>query len=574
MLKFYLNKYILTGFILALTILSWLGISSYLNTKSLIKSSHMVIHTLDVLYNTERVLAITTNIELGQRGYSLTGVDEFLQPYHKATLEIEKHVENLKGLTSDNIRQQERINKLEGYISQLLQFSSAAIEYRKKTFEASRDFNATMEGKKLMDGIRAAIQEIETEENALLKTRNESNEIQIEKFNNNLLALLVTSVAILMMVFFAVNFVFRTRFISQEKLRLAYDEIKDLYDNAPCGYHSLDEDGKFVNINDTLLRWLGYEKEEVLGKMKFTEIIPEAELPFFYERFREFKIKGLVYNLEFNLKRKDETEFPVLLSAIAIKDANGNYIKSRSITVDNSERKQAEAKIRNLNKELEAFTYSVSHDLRAPLRYIDGYSKILEEDYYDKLDNEGKRVIKVIMSNARRMRKLIDDLLQFAKLGRKDVSRSRLNMTQLVNAIVKEQLEQEPERRIEIKIDPLASAVGDGDMIRQVWENLISNAIKYTGKTAHAAIEISSEVNSQEVQYRIHDNGVGFDMQYAGKLFGVFQRLHKIQDFAGTGVGLAIVKRVIDRHNGRVWAEGALNKGASFYFTIPNENGK
>ena len=256
-----------------------------------------------------------------------------------------------------------------------------------------------------------------------------------------------------------------------------------------------------------------------------------------------------------------------------MEDEKGNFVKSRSSTLDNIECKQALEKINNLNRELEDFTYSVSHDLRAPLRSIDGYSRILQEDFGDKLDEEGRRVLNVIMSNAKRMGKLIDDLLDFARLGRKEIQRSRINMTGLVNNILRELLVQEPDRKIDVKVDELDTAFADVDMIRQVWTNLIENAIKYTGKKDLAAIEISSyESGYGELCYKVKDNGVGFDMKYAPKLFGVFQRLHKMQDFSGTGVGLAIVKRIITRHEGRVWAEGTLQEGATFYFTIPNDN--
>jgi light-regulated signal transduction histidine kinase (bacteriophytochrome) len=190
------------------------------------------------------------------------------------------------------------------------------------------------------------------------------------------------------------------------------------------------------------------------------------------------------------------------------------------------------------------------------------------------LDVEGKRVLNVIMSNAKRMGKLIDDLLHYSSLGRKEVQRSKIHMTSMVKSIVAELCTQEPDRKIEVNVNKLHPVFADVDMMRQVWINLIENAIKYTGKNPAAHIEISSlEGESGEVRYLVKDNGVGFDMKYAPKLFGVFQRLHKMQDFSGTGVGLAIVKRIITLHDGRVWAEGSLQKGAIFYFSIPNNDG-
>lgn len=574
MFRFYFSKQTLVGFLLALIILSWLAISSYLNTKKIISSSQMVAHTLDVLYNTERVLTITTNIELGQRGYSLTGNENFLEPYYIAKSNIDNHLTTLEKLTIDNKIQQENIGKLKDQIKELMQFSSSAVESRKESLEASIKLNTSMEGKKIMDSIRAAISRIDTEENRLLKTRNLDNENQVQRFNYTFIALMLVAGLILVVIFVAINRNLKVRLEAEQKLQAAIAESNDLYNNAPCGYHSLDSEGRFVNVNNTLASWLGYEKKELLGKKKFSDVIHESDLPLFHKNFRIFKETGSIYNLEFNFVKKDGSEFPVMLNAVAIHDDEGNFVKSRSITIDDTERREANRKIAHLNQELEAFTYSVSHDLRAPLRSIDGYTKILEEDYLDKLDNEGKRVINVIMSNAKRMGKLIDDLLDFARLGRKDIARSRVNMTQLVANIVREQSEQEPDRKIIFKISPLIPSYVDADMMRQVWENLISNAIKYSSKHSTPSIEIDSIETENEICYTVRDNGVGFDMQYAPKLFGVFQRLHKIQDFDGTGVGLAIVKRVVDRHHGRVWAEAQINKGATFYFTIPSKNGK
>lgn len=574
MVRSYLNRRILVGFLIALSILSWLAVSSFYNTKELLRSNDLVVHTLDVLYNTERVMSVTTNIELGQRGYTITGNEQFLATYRKASQEIDQHLENLRILTSDNASQRARVDELKTEIGNLIIFSTDAIEKRKSGFHAAREANASMEGKRTLDHIRAIIAEIEAEEHDLLTTRNALNERYVNKFNFTFIILLIATGLILVAISYAINVNLKRRIKTENQLKVAMAEISDLYDNAPCGYHSIDKEGYFVAVNSTLCKWLGYTKSEMLNKLKFADIIVESDHVMFRERFEQFKNDGEVYDLDFCMRRKNGSEFPVILSAIAIKDEDGNYVKSRSITIDNTDRKLAEIKVKNLNHELEAFTYSVSHDLRAPLRSIDGYARILQEDYGEKLDAEAQRLLNVVINNARRMGKLIDDLLDFARLGRKDLVRSNVNMTVVVNNIVKELVEQEKPRVIEVAMQPLHNVPVDVDMIRQVWENLISNALKYSSKREVTKIKIQSELQDGVVIYSVEDNGVGFDMQYVGKLFGVFQRLHKIQDFSGTGVGLAIVKRIIDRHQGKVWAEGRVNEGANFYFSIPNENGK
>ncbi len=228
------------------------------------------------------------------------------------------------------------------------------------------------------------------------------------------------------------------------------------------------------------------------------------------------------------------------------------------------------SELENANKELESFSYSVSHDLRAPLRAIHGYTKILEEDYLNNIDEEGKKTIEVILKNAKKMGDLIDDLLAFSRLGKKGITSNGINMDAMVRAIVDEFLlsDVENKNKINITIQTLPPANGDQALIKQVWVNLISNAIKYSGKQKKIKIEIGSYPKEKQNVYYVKDNGVGFDMRYYDKLFGVFQRLHSNEEFEGTGVGLAISHRIIQKHNGEVWAQSKLNEGSTFYFSL------
>lgn len=229
------------------------------------------------------------------------------------------------------------------------------------------------------------------------------------------------------------------------------------------------------------------------------------------------------------------------------------------------------AELEASNKELEAFSYSVSHDLRAPLRGIDGFSRILLEDHADRLDQEGRRVLNVIRGETQHMARLIDDLLAFSRIGRKEISRGFIDMSVLAESAIKELKPEARGRRVEFTVGALPAAPGDRTMIRQVMANLLSNALKFTRPRAEARIEVGGGIEGTESFYYVRDNGVGFDMKYAGKLFGVFQRLHSASEFEGTGVGLAIVQRIVLKHGGRVWAEGKVNDGATFYFTLPSK---
>jgi signal transduction histidine kinase len=220
------------------------------------------------------------------------------------------------------------------------------------------------------------------------------------------------------------------------------------------------------------------------------------------------------------------------------------------------------------NKELDAFTYSVSHDLRAPLRAVDGYSRMLEEDYGARLDDEGRRLLGVVRGSTRAMGRLIDDLLAFSRLGREPLARRVVDM----GALAREALaEVRGGWTGEVRIGELPGASADPGLLRQAWVNLLGNAIKYSGKRERPRVEVDGKEDGAELVYQVRDNGVGFDMRYVHKLFGVFQRLHHADEFPGTGVGLAIVQRVVGRHGGRVWAEGVPDEGACFYFSLPRE---
>jgi signal transduction histidine kinase len=226
------------------------------------------------------------------------------------------------------------------------------------------------------------------------------------------------------------------------------------------------------------------------------------------------------------------------------------------------------AQLAAANLELEAFSYSVSHDLRAPLRTMDGFSQALTEDYGQQLPEEGRHYLRTIRHGAERMATLIDDLLEFARLSRQSLHNQAIDTQRLVREVIADLAPQREGRQIEIRTNDLPPCRGDRALLKQVWVNLVSNAFKYTRKSERAVVEIGCVRENNENVYFIRDNGTGFDMKYAHKLFGVFQRLHRAEDYEGTGVGLAIVQRVIHRHGGRIWAEAALEKGAAFYFTL------
>lgn len=232
---------------------------------------------------------------------------------------------------------------------------------------------------------------------------------------------------------------------------------------------------------------------------------------------------------------------------------------------------QRTLELENVNKELEAFSYSVAHDLRAPLRSIDGFSQALLEDYSDKLDEQGKTYLRHVRDSAQQMAQLIDDLLELSRVTRSELRREHIDFSDLARRTLARLQNAQPHRRVEVIVQDGLVAEGDSRLLGVVMENLLGNAWKFTDKKPLARIEFGARSGERPVTYFVHDDGAGFDMAYAYKLFGVFQRLHSAREFEGTGIGLATVQRIIRRHGGRVWAEGEMDRGATFYFTLEGE---
>lgn len=341
--------------------------------------------------------------------------------------------------------------------------------------------------------------------------------------------------------------------------------------------------GKLFSWNDGARGNYGYTEQEALS-MDIWQIIPET-LKFEMEDIIHRVLNGEnVETLETKRIAKSGNVIEVLVYSSLIVDSESGE-KSIAITErDITHEKLTGEHVRQLNlrlqkniiqleaanRELESFSYSVSHDLRAPLRAVSGYTNILEESYIKHSDEEAKIVFSTIQRNVKKMSQLIDDLLDFARLGRKTVPKNEVEMNRLVKKVI-EDLSSGPSRKARFAVKPLHVAYGDHALLTQVWINFISNALKYSRNVDQPLIEIGSSQNADETTFFIKDNGVGFEIKYVEKLFGVFQRLHSEREFEGTGIGLAIIKRIISKHGGRVWAEGKVNKGATFYFSLPNK---
>ena len=347
---------------------------------------------------------------------------------------------------------------------------------------------------------------------------------------------------------------------SEERARAVFEGVRDY------AILTLGPTGTIASWNTGAKLIKGYAAEEVIGRHFSLFYPPEAVQEGWPARELELAAERGHFEDEGWRVRKDGSRFWANVVITAMRDEAGAIRGFSKITRDLSERKLAEDRVKALNQELESFSYSVSHDLRAPLRAIDGYAQMLEEDYLAKLDAEGQRMLGVVRANARRMGHLIDDLLAFSRLGRQQPALQRVDMTRLAREVADEVRSARP---VAIEVGELPPANADPALLRQVWANLIGNAVKYSSKKPDARVVVAAREEGNEIVYSVRDNGAGFDMRYAAKLFGVFQRLHGADEFEGTGVGLAIVQRVVTRHGGRVWAEGKTGEGASFHFSLP-----
>ena len=441
------------------------------------------LHQRQIIATAYRLLGLMVDAETGMRGYVLSRNEVFLEPYWQAKLEAPRQFVHLRDLARASI-DSPSLNLVDVTMKTSLAFQTSNLEGMRAGHEADVEARINrLEGKRLMDAFRSAMQNFLTAEERLASTADERSRA------TQLWLYLALSGGLAVDVLLAVTLgLFFTRSIAAR---------------------------------------LGVVTENTLRVERQEQLAPA-------------------------LPPGDE---------IATLDAR---LHEMAATID-----KARTALEEANGELAAFSYSISHDLRAPVRAVDGYGRMLQEDYGDRLDDDGTRFLMTIRAEARRMGRLIDDLLAFSKLTRTETTETAVDMEALAREVVEQIRRDSMETAAEFRIGELPAARGDRAMLRQVFTNFISNAVKFSGRSERPVVDIGGERRNGENFYWVRDNGVGFDMRYAGKLFGVFQRLHRSDEFEGTGVGLAIVQRVVVRHGGRVWAESSPGAGASFFFTLP-----
>jgi len=577
---------------------------SYYRIKGL-NAAYMVDHTNTVLNESEQTLSLAKDIGSGVRTYLSSGDPSNLEYFNAARNNIFPHISRLRNLTSDNPAQQVLIDSLIIAVNARINFSEECLRVgREEGFAAADRLLTNGMSRIYNDRIRNIITRIQGNENDLLSKRRSENETSIASSNRAFGVFLGSVFILLVIILVSIRNNIGIRKRSEEvltKLNLGLEQtVKDrtaeLHKSEKLfrsliekGYDMktlISPEGRIFYASPSLTTILGYEPVALLGASAFKLIHPD-DAPGLISDIRDLVLTpGMSIACQQRIRRKDGEYLWCegdITNMLHDPEVNALVFNFHDIT----ERKRAEEEIRQfnqeleervsqrtaqleaVNKELESFSYTVSHDLRAPLRGIHGYTQMLKEDFGDKLDDEAGRIMSVIMGNTKKMGQLIDDLLSFSRYGRAELKRVDVSMHPLVTIICDELREDIPGHTIKFKIGDLPAAMADSGAIRQVWINLISNAIKYSRLKTAAVIEIGFTENEDEIVYFVKDNGAGFDMRYAKKLFGVFQRLHSVDEFEGTGVGLAIVQRIVVKHGGRVWAEGKEGEGATFYFSLP-----
>jgi PAS domain S-box-containing protein len=360
---------------------------------------------------------------------------------------------------------------------------------------------------------------------------------------------------------------------AEEEARRVAADYQDLYDNAPCGFHSLGADGVFLRVNDTELRWLGYEREELVGKRRIQEILTPESRKAFEESLPRFREEGEVHDLELEFVRQDGTLLPVVVNASAVRDPQGAFLIRRSTVFDDTARRRAQEALRRANADLEAFAYTASHDLRAPLRAMSGFAQALLEDFGDRLGEDGRDHARRVVDAAGRMDALVQDLLQYSRLSRADLSAVPVDLEKAVQAAVAEAAPLGQRGLVSVE-GPLPGVLAHEAALRQAVANLVANALKFVPPDREPRVRVRAEERDGRVRLWVEDNGIGIAPEHRERIFRVFERLHRAEEYPGTGIGLAIVERAIVRMGGAVGVESEPGRGSRFWVELPGAGGR
>jgi len=572
------------GFILALAILAVIALKIHQNMTAGAQADVRMSHTRSVIQELDLLLSGLQEAETGQRGYLITGREEYLQDYNKAVTQIGSMLDSLDHLTRDDRVLRPYLSYVEPLVRDKLAELKQTIDLRRsRGFQAALAVVSTDRGKAVMDEIRRRIDESRTKEQSLLREHIAAEEIRAGGTTKALIAGGLLSAIILSTVFLFLMRENTRRRVAEAGMLRYQDNLQELVASRTAELARANEQlerevHEHKQVRETL-RQLNAELEKRVGaqtaEIRRTNESLEQRIA---ERTTELQAanKSLLDSRRATLNLMEDA----VIARTRAEEANVEL--QREV----NERKRAErdleekrlalerkaAELAAVNKELETFSYSVSHDLRAPIRHIAGFVELLHKNAAVTLDEKNKHYLGVIAESTKLMGKLIDDLLSFSRTGRTGINPQKVDTNELVRSTIYGLGSETRERAIDWDIASLPEVYADPILLKLVWTNLVSNALKFTRRCEKARIEINAEEKNGESIFRVKDNGVGFDMKYQNKLFAIFQRLHRPEDFEGTGIGLANVQRIVHLHGGKVWAEGVPGEGATFYFTIPKQD--
>ena len=572
------RKRLLAGAVTALGIVAVVGVVAYRNTLHLIATEQWIAHAHEVLETVDGAVGQVKDAEIALRGYLITADDELARRREVVHPALARTLAQLRALVADDPEQQRNVDAVDAAVRATLAYGDDLLRHRGTRTIGPAELDARLdESLRRMDEIRGLAAQVEHVERRLLDARERTAYAGTRHALTALGGGIVLGLGVLIAVLALLDREAHQRQAAEAELLASQRRLELALEASQMGLWDLDL------VHDVSHRTLRHD--QIFG---YDTLQPawgrEVLLPHLHPDDRAIEARAFTdafatgnFAMEVRIIRHGDGALRWIASQGKLfRDASGEPTRLMGSVMDVTERKLAEQRLRERTLQLEAanealgtFTYSVSHDLRAPLRAIHGYAHMLEEDHGATLSDGSRRLLDVIRSNTRQMGRLIDDLLQLARAGRGTLDRTAIDVAALARSVVDELRRGEPDREVGVILGPLPAAHADATMLRQVLANVIGNAWKFTRRRAAATIEIASTTRDGETVYFVRDNGAGFDMRDAAKLFGVFERLHPGDEFEGTGVGLAIVQRVLQRHGGRVWAKGAVDRGATFYFTVP-----
>lgn len=596
------------GFGLALIILAVIGVVSFRASLNLEAAAAERAHINQVRLAIQAEFSQLQDAESGQRGYLITGDDTYLAPYNASVAQIATETASLRALTAGQPAQQQRLDALAPLVSAKLAEMQQTIDLRRaQGFAAAQSVVQNNQGQQTMDSIRSLLAGMRAEEDQAYQTSDAALAAELAAMRwivsgGSALALLLVLLALLILGRELSRRQWAEKVLADQAQQLAVerDLLQALMDHIPDTIYFKDTASRFTRVNRAQAQVLRLsDPAAAVGKTDF-DLQPVSVSQPSFEREQQIMASGqpLIDWVEYVPTPEgaprwfSSTKIPLRDAAGQVtglvglsRDITERQLAQANLQAENAERKRAEAEILALNdtlakkvtqldatnRELEAFSYSVSHDLRTPLRAMDGFSQILLEDYASQLDSAGQDYLNRVRAASQKMGELIDTLLALARLSRAEMRREPVDLTNLARAALAELQAADPQRQVQVALAEGLTTQGDPRLLRVVLDNLLGNAWKFTSKTPLARIEFGRLPTpaTGEQTFFVRDNGSGFDMDHANRLFGAFQRLHQQSDFPGTGIGLATVQRVLNRHGGRAWAEGRPGQGATFFFALP-----